>query len=105
MKKLLAPLILAALGFASPAAANHIFNLDVPFPTRGDCEAERAQLSIEDWDSLLIRFPKLFTSQGEVASFLTRAFSCEFDPQGGQWYIVDHRTEVLASPWFQRRLR
>jgi hypothetical protein len=87
---------------AAPAAAHHVDHLDEPFATRGACEAERQALSNDD-DFLIDQFPMLFSSEGEVRSFLNRAFTCE--PAGdGNWYIRDHRLEVLASDWFKRRL-
>ena len=103
--KILATVAIGALVIASPAAANHIFNLDTPCPSRGACEAENAELSNGDVETLLDRFPGLFSNHGEVASFLTRAFTCERDESDGQWYIHDHRQEVIDSAWFQRRLR
>jgi hypothetical protein len=101
-KYLLLPLALGALATATPAAANHIFHLDEPFSSRGACEAELQSLSNDD-DFLLDAFPNLFSSPGEVRSFLTRAFTCEQHSSDGQWYITDRRAEVIASPWFQRR--
>ena len=88
---------------ASPAIANHVFHTDVPFPTRGACEAQRAALSNDD-DWMLDAFPENFSSEGEVRIFLNRAFTCEQNASDGQWYITDHRLEVLDSDWFQRRL-
>lgn len=93
---------IAAIAVATPAAANHLFNLNVPFANRGACESAVAELSAEDRDQLLDRFPNLFQTNGEVASFLTRAFPCERG-NDGQWYIEDHRLEVLQSEWFLRR--
>jgi len=101
MMKRLAMLAVGALMVGSPAAANHIEYLDTPFATRGDCKAQRASLSNED-DFLLDAFPQLFSSEGEVRSFLNQAFTCEL--QIDEWYITDHRSEVIASEWFQRRL-
>lgn len=103
MIKLFAPLALGALLISGAAQAKHALNTDVPFPTRGACEAERAELSNDD-DFLLEVYPQLFSSPGEVRSFLNMAFTCEQDPSDGQWYITDHRQEVLNSEWFQRRL-
>jgi hypothetical protein len=102
MSKLFKTLAFGAILVASPAAANHIFHLDEPFASRGACEAETASLSNDD-DFLLDAFPDLFSSHGEVRSFLNKAFSCELNPADGQWYITDHRLEVLGSDWFQRR--
>ena len=103
MIKHLAPLALGALVIGTPTAANHIFNPG-PYPSYSECQVENVQLSNEDMESLLARFPNLFTSNGEVRSFLTRAFSCELSPRDGQWYLVDHRQEVIDSLWFERRL-
>lgn len=102
MKRIAALMITAALVSATPAAANHIFHTNDPFASRGACEAERAALSNED-DFLLDAFPDLFSSAGEVRSFLNRAFTCELNDSGSNWYIRDHRSEVLQSEWFQRR--
>ena len=102
--KILATLAVSALAIASPAAANHILNLDTPYPSRGACETESAEFSNGDAEGLVERFPQFFSSIGEVKSFLTRAFTCERDESDGQWYIHDYRQEVLDSEWFQRRL-
>jgi hypothetical protein len=101
--KYAATLALFALALASPAAAGHIFNRG-PYDSRGECEARSAELSNEDRDQLLDRFPQLFSSEGEVASFLTRAFTCDLDVLDGKWYLIDRRIEVINSDWFQRRL-
>ena len=95
MGKLLTAIASGALLLGSSAVANHILHLDEPFPTRGACEAERASLSNDD-DFLLEAFPGLFSSEGEVRSFLNRAFTCE-QHSDGQWYITDHRQEVLRQ--------
>lgn len=99
-------LLLAAIGsllVSAPALAHHVGSLDIPFDSRGACEAERASLSNND-DFLLNAFPALFSSEGEVRSFLNRAFTCEQSRGGSDWYITDHRLEVLGSDWFKRRL-
>lgn len=102
--RFLPKLAIGALVVASPAAADHIFHLAIPYSSRGACEAEVAALSNDDRDSLLDRFPQFFSSTGEVASFLTRAFTCERNGSDGQWYIEDNRQQVINSEWFQRRL-
>jgi hypothetical protein len=102
MMKFYATLAITALSMASSAAANHIFNPG-PYQSRGDCEATSAALSNDDRESLLDRFPQLFSSTGEVSSFLTRAFTCELNGSDGHWYIIDRRQEVIDSEWFQRR--
>jgi hypothetical protein len=103
MLKLLATLAVGALMVAAPATAHHLDYLDVPFAIRGDCEVQLQQLSNDD-DFLLDQFPQFFSTPGEVRSFLNRAFKCELNGADGQWYIVDHRLEVLQSEWLQRRL-
>lgn len=103
MKRIVTLALLAA-AFASPASASHIFNLDTPYPSRGACESAVAAFGNADRDRLLESFPNFFSSEGEVASFLTRAFPCELDPSDGQWYIGDYRAAVIRSDWFQRRL-
>ena len=99
-------LILAAAGaavIATPAAANHVNNLTTPFASLGACEVERNALSNDD-DWLLDAFPQLFSSEGEVRSFLNRAFPCELRADGN-YYMIDQRQQVLDSTWFQRRNR
>ena len=102
MTKFLFPIAIGGLLIAAPAAANHVFHLEDPFPSRGACEVERQHLSNDD-DFLSDVFPDLFSSEGEVRSFLNRAFPCELRDDGN-WYITDHRIEVLDSHWFERRL-
>ena len=93
---------LAALVSASPAAADHVNHLGDAFASRGACEVERNQLSNDD-DWLLDAFPDVFSSEGEVRSFLNRAFPCEISASDGQWHMVDLRIEVLGSDWFAQR--
>jgi hypothetical protein len=52
---------------------------------------------------LLDRFPGFFSSQGEVASFLTRAFPCELNESDGKWYIQSQFGQVLHTEWYLRR--
>lgn len=94
---------LAAASIAAPAAASHFLNLDVPYDSRGECEAAIAEFNRGDRDRLLATFPQFFESLGDVESFLHRAFSCELDPAVGQWFIRDGRTAVLSSEWYLRR--
>lgn len=101
MTKYLTTLAILALASATPATASHINFVGMPFADRGECESTRQMLSNED-DFLLDAFPGLFSSPGEVRSFLNRAFTCERGA-GDQWYIVDNRAEVISSDWFQRR--
>lgn len=103
MKAVLVALGVAMAFAAAPAAANHVFNLDTPYASRGACESAMADYSKTDRKTLPERFPNFFSGVGDSSSFLTRAFSCELNPSDGQYYISDHRLEVLQSDWFNRR--
>lgn len=97
-------LIIAAaagtLALAGPAYADHVFD-DTPYPSRGACEAANAALDNIDREWLS---EAAGLTDGEVRSMLQRAWTCE-RAEDGQWYITDHRIEVLGSDWWQRRLR
>lgn len=103
MRILVYPLAVAALASATPAMADHIDNLDTPFASRGACESAVAQFSAHDRAMLLDRFPMFFSRNGDVASFLTRAFTCDYDAVEQAWFITDRRVEILTSDWFTRR--
>jgi len=92
----------AVLVVSTNAPAHHLENLNTPYESRGACESAVADFNSDDWDMLLERFPDFFSSHGEVASFLTRAFPCE---QGGDgnWYIQNRLAQTLGSDWFLRR--
>ena len=102
MKALFSVLALGGIVVATPVAANHIFT-PTAFPTRGECESENARLSNDDAERQFPLRPDLFSSLGEARSFMTRAFSCEYHPEDDSWYLADHRRDVIASEWFQRR--
>jgi hypothetical protein len=101
----LALIAIGTLFAAAPASANHLGALDVPYATRGACEAATADIDNVDRDGLLRRFPDLFTTRGDTRAFITAAFDCEFDEEDEMWYITDHLQERLGSDWFQRRQR
>ena len=101
--KLLIIAAIAAIGVATPAAAAHLDNLDTPYASRGACESAVAGFNSDVRGELLDNFPAFFSSEGEVSSFLTRAFPCEFNQADGNWYIQDDRLEVLTSDWYQQR--
>jgi hypothetical protein len=92
----------AAITIASPAFASHLVGNDTPYPTRGDCESATASGMPDDRPGLLEAFPNFFNSAGDLASFLTRAWTCELDDADGQWYVTDHRFDTLNSEWYQR---
>jgi hypothetical protein len=103
MNKIRLSIAFGALLIATPALAGQLDNLDTPYASRGECESANAGFSNEVRDSLLQDFPNFFDSEGDVASFLTRAFTCELSESDGQWYIHDHRFDVINSDWYQRR--
>ena len=103
MRKYLIAFAIGALAAATPASASHVTHLTTPYDSRGACEADRNEFSNGD-DFLLDVYPNFFSTTGELRSFLNRAFTCELNEGDGQWYIKDHRLEVLGSEWFQRRL-
>lgn len=102
MKAFRIAILVAVLAATGPALANHPGNTGIPFASRGACESADAALRTDDKFWLADSFPELFDSVGDAASFLDRAFTCEL-ASDGQWYITDHRIEVLESDWFLRR--
>jgi hypothetical protein len=103
MKRLSILAGITSLIIASPAPANHLVGNHDPFPSRGACESYTAEGMAEDRGPLLDNFPQFFNNEGDVASFLTRAWTCELNESDGQWYIGDHRFDVLNSDWYQHR--
>ena len=102
MKIVLTAFGVAIVLVASPAVANHIFTPSA-FDTRGECESENARLSNDDAERQFPLRPDLFSSLGEARSFMTRAFTCEYDADEDAWFLTDHRREIIASDWFKRR--
>ncbi len=100
LRKLLIALAAGTAVVASPASADHVFDTDTPYTNRGACEAANAELDNGDREWLS---EATGLSDGEIRSMLKRAWRCELRPDG-QWYITDHRVEVLSSDWWQRRL-
>jgi hypothetical protein len=96
---------IAAMAAAAPASAHHLENLNTPYASRGECESTVAHFNQDDVDMLLERFPTFFDTQGDVESFLTRAFPCELNSGDGQWYIQNDLAATLASDWYQHRNR
>jgi hypothetical protein len=96
---------IAAIAVGTPASAHHLENLDTPYASRGECESTVARFNQDDIDMLLERFPTFFSGQGDVESFLTRAFPCEMNAEDGQWYIQNDLAATLGSDWYQHRNR
>ncbi len=103
MRSITAALAMGTLALAMPAMAHHIDNLDTPYASRGACQSAVAELSAEDREMLLERFPNFFSRNGDVASFLNRAFTCDYNPGEQAWFITDRRVEILNSEWFLRK--
>lgn len=70
-------LVLAVLGCASLSTAAAAHDTNVPYASRGQCESASAAQSNAEKDWVLATFPDLFDSTGQVASFLTRAWTCD----------------------------
>jgi hypothetical protein len=100
MRKIAACLFMGSLVVARPAVAH---DTTTPFASRGACESASADESEFDRSWLLDAFPDIFASNGEVSSFLTKAWTCGLNASDGQYYITDHRLEVLNSDWFNHR--
>jgi len=100
MRKLQIAAAVAAITIASAAAAH---DTTTGFASRGACEAASAGMSNDENAWLVATFPDLFDTTGEAASFLTKAWTCDRNPDDGQYYITDHRQEVLDSDWFAQR--
>lgn len=104
MRKLMTMTAIATLVLcASEAAAQHLDNLDTPYASRGACESAVAQFNGNARERLLTSFPNFFNRNGDVASFLTRAFPCEYDAGVDAWFITDHRGDVLFSDWYMKK--
>ena len=85
---------------ASPAFADHVFNTDTPYASRGACEAATAGFDNGDREWLS---EAAGLSDGEIRSMLQRAWTCE-PGSDGNYYITDHRIEVLGGDWWERRI-
>lgn len=75
-------LSLAALLAVSSQVMAHPTN--IPYDTRGDCEAAYAQFSKLDRE----RLSELGFTPGEAQRTFRDLFLCEYDPNSKKWYIV-----------------
>jgi hypothetical protein len=96
-------LALAALGSLAVSTAAAAHDTTVAYASRGQCESASAAQSNAEKAWVLATFPDLFDSTGDVASFLTRAWTCDVNSTDGQYYIVNHIDEVLGSRWYEQR--
>jgi hypothetical protein len=95
--------LLAAIPAVAVSTAAIAHDTTTGYASRGACEAASAAMSNDEKSWLLDAFPDLFATNGEAASFLTRAWTCDRHQSDGLYYITDHIDEVLASDWFARR--
>lgn len=102
MKKIAILVALATAATSTAAVASH--DPTTPYTTRGECESAAAQQSAADWDFVMDASMGFFTTRGEVASMLTRQYTCDLG-EDGQWYITNRRFEVMESDWFEKRYR
>lgn len=100
MNKLNILIVIASFGVASPAAAH---DTETAYANRGACESASAGMSNDEKDWLLQIGMEFFDTEGDVSSFLTRAWTCDRNASDGQFYITDHVEEILGSDWFQHR--
>jgi hypothetical protein len=100
MNKIAICVLVGAAAVATPALAH---DTTTPYPTRGACEAGSAGMSNAENGWLVDTFPEVFDTIGEASSFLTKAWTCDRNASDGQYYITDHRQEILDSAWFARR--
>lgn len=59
---------------------------DVPYDTRGECEAAYAEASKFDRERLVAQ--GVFDTRGEAQRTFNEIFRCEYDEDEDAWYIV-----------------
>jgi hypothetical protein len=62
---------------------------DIPYDTRGECEAAYAQFSKLDRERLVEM--GIFDTNGEAQRTFNEIFACEYDEELDAWFIADLR--------------
>ncbi|HZC37311.1 MAG TPA: hypothetical protein VE221_01405 [Sphingomicrobium sp.] len=83
MKKLI--LLVAGTSLTTSGAA-FAHPTDIPFPTRGACEAAYAAASKDDRDFLVSH--GVFDNNGQFQMGVRDLFRCEYNEEEQAWYIV-----------------
>jgi hypothetical protein len=83
MKMSLITATLTTVALATAAAAHPT---DIPFDTRGDCEATYAKSSKLDRERLVAA--GIVDNNGEAQKTFNETFRCEYDENEGAWFIV-----------------
>ncbi|HEX6881062.1 MAG TPA: hypothetical protein VF135_11905 [Terriglobales bacterium] len=84
MKKLQIGLLMTSL-IAANAATAHPTN--VPFETRGECEAAYAESSKLDRERLVDQLG-IFETYGAAQRTFNETFQCQYDEEEQTWFIV-----------------
>ena len=79
-------LIAAALTTAALATAAAAHPTDIPFDTRGECEAAYAASSKLDRERLVAL--GIVPNNGAAQKTFNETFLCEYDEEEGAWFIV-----------------
>ena len=81
--KTLALAAIATFAFAGAAAAHPT---DIPYETRGECQAAYAEASKFDRERLVEL--GIFDTNGQAQRTFRDIFACEYDEEEDLWYIV-----------------
>jgi hypothetical protein len=85
MRKQIALAVAAAATTAIPAPVT-AHPTDIPYATRGECEAAYAAASKEDRNSLVSN--GVFDNNGQFQMGVRDLFECEYNEEEQAWYIV-----------------
>lgn len=81
-------LMFLGLGIGLSAAAAVAHPTDVPYETRGECQAAHAESSQGDRERLVAL--GIFPTIGAAQRTFQDDFVCEYDEDEGAWYIVSY---------------
>jgi hypothetical protein len=82
-------LVLLGMGVSALGASASAHPTDVPYQTRGQCEAAFAESSKLDRERL-VKVLGVFDTYGAAQRTFRDRFACEYDEEEGVWYIVDN---------------